>query len=426
MKAVMLGCVVLGLGVSGAWGQGWCEPLRYTPPAEPPATKYATSVATNGRFWFVGDRAARTVCAGTSLGWQGGAVHVYEMVDGALELFQTIVPPDVTSGSNFGASIDADGDRLIVGAPYFRLSTGEGRGAVFVYEFDGARWAEAARVPPPPDIPDFYFGNTVVLHGNDMVVWPNHSRDRVYSYRYDDGSWSLVESIWPDTPSLNWTYGRRMAMDEQWLIVAAYKDDTITSSGGSVYVYARQPDGTVEFAQKLFVDFLGQFGYDVALSGGTLFVGVPGYSPQFTGQGGVYVYDYDGTRWTLEQQLVHSAARQNRAFGAYLTAAGEVLLASAALQGTPEGLGATYLCRARLQPAVARGDEAGAQPREPHVNVRIGPRDVRRARPRRIAGRVRRFGAIRRGLSLRPVLQGLPARPRRRWPPDRLRLPHVP
>ena len=343
MHTKLLLVAFCALSSAAALAQDICEPLRYGPPGEPPATKYATSVATNGRFWFVGDRAARTVCASTALGCQGGAVHVYELVDGALELVQTIVPPDVTSGSNFGVSLDADGDRLIVGAPYFRLSTGEGRGAVFVYEFDGKGWVERARVPPPPDIPDFYFGNTVVLHGNDMVVWPNHAFDRVYSYRYDDGVWSLIESIWQDTPSQNWFFGQRMAISEQWLFVGAHRDDTIAPGGGSVFIYQRQPDGTVAFMQKLAADVPSLFGDDVAFDGETLFVGAPGHSFVYSAQGGVFTYQLVDEEWRRLQTLTHSAPRNNNGFGSYLAVHRDMLLASSSLQSTPEGLGATYL-----------------------------------------------------------------------------------
>ncbi|MFI4915149.1 MAG: hypothetical protein ACIAS6_01405 [Phycisphaerales bacterium JB060] len=323
-----------------ALAQDACEPQRLAPPVDPPASKYGSAAATNGRFWFVGDSSARTVCSGSSIGCQSGAVHVYELIDERLEFRETIVPPDVTSGSNFGATVDVEGDRLVVGA-YKHIWAGTLlRGAVFVYEFDGEDWVETSRLRPPEQIVDF--GRTVVLHGDSMAIWPSQSRDRVYLYGFDGSEWTLSQTLRPDGDPLNWRYGQRMHLDDEWLFIGAPFDGTVTPSGGSVHIYRRQSDGTAQFVQRLAVDFLGRFGHSIGYNGRSLLIGVPGDSPSFDSQGRVWAYEFDGTQWQLVQQIAHSGAGQNQAFGVGLSVHGDTLVAASQNERTPEGLTSVY------------------------------------------------------------------------------------
>src|SRR6056297_2464348 len=105
----------LCLSASAALAQIPCEPQRLVPPSAFPSSDYGISVATNGRYWFVGDRFAMTKCTTSAFSCATGAVHVYELVDGQLAFRQSIVPHDVSVGDNFGFSLDVDGDRLLVG-----------------------------------------------------------------------------------------------------------------------------------------------------------------------------------------------------------------------------------------------------------------------------------------------------------------------
>jgi hypothetical protein len=320
-----------------------CAPQRIEPPAGTPPEKFGYTVATNGRFWFIGDRAARTRCGGSTFSCSTGAVHVYELFDGQLEFTQTIVPPDIVLGANFGYGMAVDGDRLVVGAPW-QISPGGMTlpGLVFEYAFDGASWQESGRLEPPPPVLEG-FGKQIVLDGDSMIVWNQVTRpDAVYVYRNVGESWSLVQTLSPGPDAISWEFGARMILDEQWLFVAAPDDDSIAPRGGSVFIYTRQPDGTFEFFQKIAADFPSGFGTDIAYDGGSLLVGVIAYAPEFQTQGGVFSYDFDGNEWVLKQRVTLREPRRNDGLGRRVSVEGRTMLTMARGRRTPEGTQAVF------------------------------------------------------------------------------------
>jgi hypothetical protein len=316
-------------------------PQRLEPPGPTPPEKFGSNVVTDGRFWFVADVAARTLCSGSTLSCSTGAVHVYELVSDRLEYTQTIVPPDIVLGALFGAGLAVDAGRLLIGAPkHTTLGGVSQRGLVFVYKFDGASWVETGRVEAPQAVQQD-FGKGIALHDDLMVVWPQ-SLDRVYLHVYDEGQWQLQQMLWAEPEARAWDFGRRMAIDDRWLFIAAPNDDTVTAGGGSVFVYEREPDGHYALFQKLAADFFGRFGTDIAFNGSLLLVGVPAYAPEFQTQGGVFVYAFDGSQWVLEEQVTLGPAARNDAFGWRIAVDGATMLVSAPGKRTPEGRSAVY------------------------------------------------------------------------------------
>jgi hypothetical protein len=339
MKSLIFAAWIMCVTLPGpVIAQDSCSPQRIEPPAGTPPEKFGYTVATTGRFWFVGDRAARTLCPGSTFSCSTGAVHVYELVNGRLEFTQTLVPPDVGLGDNFGYGMAAQSDRLIVGAPWHTVPGGvPQRGLLFEYRFDGTQWVEAGRIEPPAQVEEL-FGLTIALDGDAMVVWNQVSRpDAVYAYRLDGGQWNHVQTLSPGPEAFAWDFGRRMVLDDDWLFVAAPDDDAITGGGGSVFIYTREADDTYTFFQKVAADFFGRFGTDIAYNGRSLLVGVPGYAPEHRTQGGIFAYSFDGEAWVLDERLTLSDARRYDALGWRISTEGRAMLSQAPGRLAPEG-----------------------------------------------------------------------------------------
>lgn len=296
---VAMATSVLGFGAFAS-AQEPCEPQRLTSPLGALALNYGYDVATNGTHWFVSDDNARTPCAtGTC---QTGAVHVYELVDDRLVLTQTIVPHDAQSFQGFGVSLAADGDRLVVGSPLARWGGREWwPGVAYVYEHDGEQWVEADRIGPPDEVIE-NFGVRVFLYGDEILV--RDDLDRLYRYVHGPEGWTPVGSIHFDPAELTRDkgFGIRTASNEDWLFVAAYADDSIRN-GGSVHVYRRMADGSLEFVQRLIVDEEARFGHGLDFDGTSLYVGAPLLMKDVRFQGGVIVHEFDGSLWHETQRL---------------------------------------------------------------------------------------------------------------------------
>ncbi|MDF1811583.1 MAG: cadherin domain-containing protein [Verrucomicrobiales bacterium] len=107
------------------------------------------------------------------------------------EMQQKLVASNDGKDDRFGADVDIDGDYLVVGAN--QEDNPSNSGSAYIFEFDGSQWSEVQKI------------NASDQQSNDH-------------------------------------FGRRVAIDNDLIVVGAYLEDTSGTSAGSVYVYQRDPD----------------------------------------------------------------------------------------------------------------------------------------------------------------------------------------
>ncbi|OAB63203.1 hypothetical protein AY599_01600 [Leptolyngbya valderiana BDU 20041] len=335
--------VAMATAVMPAVAQGPCD-TRIPPPDVVPAVAFGTSVAVDGDFWFISDLNARVLCPGI-FGCTSGAVHVYEMVDGQLEFMQMITPPVPRLGDAFGGVLDTHGGRLIVGSRLQEWPGLAARGGAFVYEFDGAQWALTSTIRPPegvdPRLAD-KLGSFVTIEGNTAYLNPE-GEEIVFAFELEDDAWAfdqMIES--PDGLPGSARFGSRVVPDDPWLFINAPEDSTAVDRGGSVYVFRRQPDGSITFHQKLMpfdapggVESNQFFGVDVGHHQGTLAIGAYGAMRGGVGTGAVLTYELVDDAWTFKQELLPPPSSQDDALGLPVTVREDVILATATLARTP-------------------------------------------------------------------------------------------
>lgn len=194
---------------------------------------------------LVGTRAGGLAFAGTRLvvGAPGadegrGAAFVFELGPNGWTQTARLMPSERIPASQFGVSVAASGDRIVVGQTALYVNRGEHDAAVvFAREASGA-WAQEARlvsgIPPNADdsqIDGVCFGWTVAIRGDQIAVGaPSagnslHPRGRVYRFRRDASAWTAEAPI--ETPAGGALLGG-----------AAFADsDLIVSSSRGWHVY---------------------------------------------------------------------------------------------------------------------------------------------------------------------------------------------
>ncbi|OAB63775.1 hypothetical protein AY599_01260 [Leptolyngbya valderiana BDU 20041] len=316
-----------------------CEPQRLVSPPPISASSYGGDIATNGEYWFVSDRSAGTLCGGPPLECGTGAVFVYRELGGVLELVQTIVPSDVRLYDSFGASMDVDGDRLVVGGP---AANWPGRalrqGVAYVYELQGEQWVETGRLEPPLEVTE-WFGRNVYLSGDVVLVASNRPQG-VYRYELVEGQWVQQETVQPpDAHARRECFGCTGMAFGEWFFIATFLDSTSSRDAGSVYAYRKRPDNTLEFIQKIESAGTGGFGHGIDFDGQTLAIGAMYTHRDVLYQGVVQTYLFDGTQWVLEQEMTHDDPIEPSLLGISVSIEGDTLLATenATRTGTVEG-----------------------------------------------------------------------------------------
>ncbi|MFI4917525.1 MAG: GC-type dockerin domain-anchored protein [Phycisphaerales bacterium JB060] len=304
-----------------------CEPHRYTSPPGTSATHFGDSIASTGRFWFIGDTQARTPCPGGLC--LTGAVHVYEMVDGRLEFFQTLTP-GLGMPTNFGAWIHSDGERIVTNSWYGQFPGAVGFGGGFVFEFDGARWISAGLLVPPPDFVFDEAGAGVAIDDDLAIMSPSLSLEQ-WVYKRGPSGWEIVQRLRsPDDLPRSAGFGTLYKMQGEWIFTNASADSSTASEGGSMYVFLRTADDEIEFVQKIeppVPEAELRFGFDHDVDGRTLAITAYGANREVERQGAIFIYELEGDRWVFEQEINHQNPVENDRFGARLDLHGDTLIA---------------------------------------------------------------------------------------------------
>ena len=256
-------------------GATWSQ-QAYLEASDPAALDwFGTSVAISGDTVVVG-------ADGKGLG--GAYVFVR---DGVAWSQQTCL---TGSSDYFGQSVAISGNTIVVGS----CSTEGTYGAAYVFVRDGATWSPQATLTRPYTSGEYsWFGSSVAISGDTVAVGA-HGEDSVaynsgaaFIFERDGTTWSQQAYLKAPTVKPYDAFGYALAVSGDTLVVgAAYESSSATGvngdqtdhsapNAGAAYVFVR--DGTT-WVQKAYLKASNteaddNFGYSVAVSGGTVVAG---------------------------------------------------------------------------------------------------------------------------------------------------------
>jgi hypothetical protein len=218
---------------------------------------------------------------------------------------QRLPAPDSSAGNGFGAAVALSGDRLIVGASG-EATCGENAGAAYVYRrgADG-RYHFEARFAPADCQAGRFFGRAVALDGERALVagvQPFLGAPRanpVLLFEQQGARWVEVARLHPPDSVRALGFGAAVALRGDRAVVTA-EGDAGAGRPGSAYVYERRADGHWRLAARITAP--GRFGAFAVLDGDRLAVTAPPVEER--GEGTVYLYEHDGGgRWRQATRL---------------------------------------------------------------------------------------------------------------------------
>lgn len=247
---------------------------------------------------------------------------------------------DGETADRFGRSVATDGTRLAIGA-----RTDSGTGSVYIFERVGAEWIFETKVVPPDGKIGDWFGESVAIEGNLMVVGATGASGTgltdlgaAYVFERLNDTWTVVQKLAPAGGWLGDYFGSSVAIQGDRILVGANAaNDFIphTGSPGYACLYERSGGNWSEQARLVDPQGLGNdnFGHSVALEGDRAFVGKP-----TNGTGEVLVFRQESTSWTLEARLGGKFAGDR--FGHSVSVDGDLLAVGAQQADTPAGTAA--------------------------------------------------------------------------------------
>lgn len=251
----------------------------------------------------------------------------------------TIVDLDTLPSSIFGHALDLSGNVLAVSARDDSVSSDLDSSVSILRWTQGFGWLREARLEPlTTNVHDGY-GVDVGASGDLVVIGaPGDSnfgvmeKGAVYVYRHELFEWELEQILHLPTGQQADGFGRSVAVEGSTIVVGSPgREQGPVANAGGVYVY--EFDGASwSLQQELSFDLDAQlfFGTQVDISGDAICVSAP-YADvgSHTDAGEISVYRRSGPTWILEDKFRALSANDNHRVGTELAIHGDVLVAAA-------------------------------------------------------------------------------------------------
>lgn len=220
-------------------GDAWSHRQVLVSPVPMTYEFFGYDVAISGERLVVAAYAATTP-AGPS----AGACYVFVRTGVSWVLRQQLTASDGAAGDFFGASVAMDRDTIVVGAWY----KDAGRGAAYVFEkaAGSETWPQAAKLTVATPGPGDYFGGSVSISGDAIVVGAlgtdtvrGPDTGAAHVYLRGDGVWPHKLALTASDGAGGDEYGCSVAISGGNVLVGASADDTVDgANAGGAYSYS--------------------------------------------------------------------------------------------------------------------------------------------------------------------------------------------
>jgi|JI6StandDraft_1071083.scaffolds.fasta_scaffold00569_9 hypothetical protein len=290
-------------------------------------------------------------------------------------------------GDQFGSSVAISGDTVVVGAPSEdSAATGVNgddsndstvsSGAAYVFTRSGSTWSQQAYLKASNTENWDWFGNSVAISGDTVVVGAIFEDSDATGVNGDDGdnsasdagaayvftrsssTWSHHAYLKASNTEANDQFGYSVAISGDILLVGAILEDSAAvgvngngsdnsaSLAGAVYTFTRtsstwDSDSYLKVGGTVLADAGDSFGRAVAISGNTLIVGAP-YEDSVANSvngnpldntaaaaGAAYVFISSGGTWSLQAYLKAGNSGAGDQFGYSVAISGDTVIVGA-------------------------------------------------------------------------------------------------
>ena len=255
---------------------------------------------------------------------------------------------DAASGEEFGYSVAASGDTVVVGAPFATVHGVDRQGVVYIFVEPPAGWQNATETAQLTvhDGENQQFGAAVGISGDTVVVGEGNSVN-VYIFTKPADGWAPVKPVVKLVgPAAG--FGLSVAVSGDTVAVGAPLAGQYNDGVGGAYIYIRPPGGwrlltTYTCGLGASDSAAGDyFGTSIAVAGNTVVVGAPG--SHSTG-GAAYVYVEPPGGWPIGMyetgELTVAGASGFASVGTSVAISGNTIVAGAPLIN--DDLGAAYI-----------------------------------------------------------------------------------
>jgi hypothetical protein len=272
-----------------------------------------------------------------------GAAYIFELENGEWIQKNRFTAGDISSSYGFGISLSLDGDRALIGSRGAKNGNGESVGAAYVFELVAGNWVETHKlIASDGDIGD-EFGASVNLENNRAIVGSRNDDDvetdsgAAYIFDFTAGMWVQTIKLTSMDSKIRSNFGLRLKLDGDRAVVSATSSNELPGVFSvSTYVYDLI-GGVWSFSAKLEKksSTVSSGGGSVEISGDTIIVG---------SLSNIYVFKKAAGVWSESTSFTSLDVESTDAFGITMGFSGANIIVGAYLHdGNGYNSGSAYV-----------------------------------------------------------------------------------
>ena len=169
-------------------GGTWSQVKMLVSSARESNAKYGHSVSISGDYVAIGSIYEDTDASNANALTSAGAAYIYDRNGGAWSLMQKVVASDRTTYVYFGESVSIDGNNLVVGGHGEKRDVAganslNNAGAAYIFQLSGSTWSQVQKLVASDRASNGYFGSAVAISGDYIVsgaYYYNSQRGQAY------------------------------------------------------------------------------------------------------------------------------------------------------------------------------------------------------------------------------------------------------
>jgi hypothetical protein len=262
---------------------------------------FGCAIAANSNFLVVGASGASSLA---------GAVYVYTAGSANPATLIAGLPAELS----FGQAVAIENTRLVVGS-----AATNGQGCVYIFDYNGTTWLQTQRIVPSDAANNQYFGCSVALSGDRIVVGAygdtsNAGAIYVFEKGLSSSTWTQQSKLVPADVASEDKFGLAVALLGNVIVASSplkvVNDSSFASvsGAGQVYFLERKTNGWAFVSSMTKPSLLSandagisiNTGSSVALNQQYVFIGIPGDKTQATNAGKLLTYQVKDSSIALE------------------------------------------------------------------------------------------------------------------------------
>ena len=311
-------------------GTAWSQQAKITASDGAAYDYFGDSVSISGDYAIVG-----AGCDDDN-GNSSGSAYICKRDGTAWSQQAKITASDGAAYDYFGDSVSISGDYAIVGA-IGDDDRGDRSGSAYIFEYNGTAWNEEAKITASDGAMMDLFGYSVSISGDRAIVGSQQDDDSgsrsgsAYIFEYNGTAWNEQAKITASDGEKDDYFGTSVSISGDTIIVGAPHDDGSGSSSGSSYIFAYNGTAWNEEAKITASDgaMMDLFGYSVSISGDYTIVGACGDDDNGGFSGSAYIFEYNGTAWNEQAKITASDGEEDDQFSCMVSISGDYVLVGA-------------------------------------------------------------------------------------------------